>query len=291
MRAVNTGRFVSLMFLEGLEHACFLVRPLGVAFRGSNPRAAKSHILVTTNQTPCWHKPPLDCFDCCLSIGLKPLLTCGKALLQQKLVTPFIHLTDLLCRDAAGKDIDTALGSRQLDEKKLTLARLEVARGRAHLTALGRGWNTVPACLPRMISGMTSGSAEEQMTIVQPAAVAMRAAVNLVTMPPVPHWLSWPPVSTCTWLSLTCTALTVAPKDVDDVHSDAQGSSLSLHHCVVSSSLLQHTCHASQPLSGPKGGKPGARQSIALHPSTLSLSMPCCYSPTVSILTQMKKLL
>lgn len=37
------------------------------------------------------------------------------------------------------------------------------------------------------------------MTVVQPAAVAMRAAVSLVTIPPVPHWLSpLPAVSTCT---------------------------------------------------------------------------------------------
>ncbi len=38
-----------------------------------------------------------------------------------------------------------------------------------------------------MMSMMFSGSADEQMTMLQPAAVAMRAAVSLVTMPPVPH--------------------------------------------------------------------------------------------------------
>lgn len=35
--------------------------------------------------------------------------------------------------------------------------------------------------------GVTSGFVLAQMTMVVPAAVAMRAAVSLVTMPPVPH--------------------------------------------------------------------------------------------------------
>ena len=48
-----------------------------------------------------------------------------------------------------------------------------------------------------MIPGMASELEEEQMTMVQPAAVAMRAAVSLVTMPPVPHCDSVPDVSTC----------------------------------------------------------------------------------------------
>jgi hypothetical protein len=34
---------------------------------------------------------------------------------------------------------------------------------------------------------MFSGALELQMTMVQPAAVAMRPAVSLVAIPPVPH--------------------------------------------------------------------------------------------------------
>ena len=56
----------------------------------------------------------------------------------------------------------------------------------------------MPACLPFMIPGMAWGSLDEQMTIVQPAAVAILAAVNFVTIPPVPQCESAPLVSTCT---------------------------------------------------------------------------------------------
>ena len=49
------------------------------------------------------------------------------------------------------------------------------------------GKNLVPATSPRMTAATASGSPLEQMTIVVPAAVAMRAAVSFVTMPPVPH--------------------------------------------------------------------------------------------------------
>ncbi len=66
----------------------------------------------------------------------------------------------------------------------------------SYLTALGKGWKTVPACLPFMIAGIAWGSLDEQMTIVQPAAVAILAAVSFVTMPPVPHCESLPVVST-----------------------------------------------------------------------------------------------
>ena len=76
--------------------------------------------------------------------------------------------------------------------------RRETSRDRpTDLTALGKGWKTVPACVPVMMPVMASGCEEEQMTIVQPAAVAMRAAVSLVTIPPVPHCESFPDVSTC----------------------------------------------------------------------------------------------
>ncbi len=78
-------------------------------------------------------------------------------------------------------------GTRQRRAVKLT-----------YLTALGKGWKTVPACLPFMIPGIAWGSLEEQMTIVQPAAVAILAAVSFVTMPPVPHCESLPVVSTYT---------------------------------------------------------------------------------------------
>ena len=78
-------------------------------------------------------------------------------------------------------------GTRQRRAVKLT-----------YLTALGKGWKTVPACLPFMIPGIAWGSLEEQMTIVQPAAVAILAAVSFVTMPPVPHRESLPLVSTYT---------------------------------------------------------------------------------------------
>ncbi len=49
-----------------------------------------------------------------------------------------------------------------------------------------------------MIAGIAWGSLDEQMTIVQPAAVAILAAVSFVTMPPVPHCESLPVVSTYT---------------------------------------------------------------------------------------------
>ena len=65
-----------------------------------------------------------------------------------------------------------------------------------------------------MIPGMASGSEEEQMTMVQPAAVAMRAAVSLVTMPPVPHCDSVPEVSTCKGNGLpstSCSCLGILP--------------------------------------------------------------------------------
>ena len=63
---------------------------------------------------------------------------------------------------------------------------------------LGCGWKTVPRVLsPASSASMRSGSAARQMAMRQPAAVASRAAVSLVAMPPVPHcvpdWL----VSTC----------------------------------------------------------------------------------------------
>lgn len=71
-----------------------------------------------------------------------------------------------------------------------------------NLTALGRGWKRVPAWwrLPPTMLGMASvWEEEEQMRHEQAAAVAIRAAVSLVVMPPVPHCNS--PlvlVSTCT---------------------------------------------------------------------------------------------
>ena len=52
---------------------------------------------------------------------------------------------------------------------------------------LGCGRKMVPIRLPAMTAVMRSGSAARQMTVEQPAAVAMRAAVSLVAMPPVPH--------------------------------------------------------------------------------------------------------
>eukprot|EP00882_Tetradesmus_deserticola_P027159 GHRQ01030031.1.p1 GENE.GHRQ01030031.1~~GHRQ01030031.1.p1 ORF type:complete len:118 (+),score=38.23 GHRQ01030031.1:75-428(+) len=49
------------------------------------------------------------------------------------------------------------------------------------------GKKRVPCRAPARISTMPSGLALVQITRQQPAAVAMRAAVSLVTMPPVPH--------------------------------------------------------------------------------------------------------
>lgn len=83
-------------------------------------------------------------------------------------------------------------------EKERSGSQGEGGECEPHLTALGKGWKTVPACLPFMIPGMACGSLDEQMTIVQPAAVAILAAVSFVTIPPVPQRESAPLVSTCT---------------------------------------------------------------------------------------------
>lgn len=48
-----------------------------------------------------------------------------------------------------------------------------------------------------MTAVMRSGSEARQITVWQPAAVAMRAAVSLVAIPPVPHWVPAVLVSTC----------------------------------------------------------------------------------------------
>ena len=48
-----------------------------------------------------------------------------------------------------------------------------------------------------MTADIRSGSLARQMTVEQPAAVAMRAAVSLVAMPPVPHCVPRVLVSTC----------------------------------------------------------------------------------------------
>ncbi len=70
---------------------------------------------------------------------------------------------------------------------------------------LGCGRKMVPIRLPAMTAVMRSGSAARQMTVEQPAAVAMRAAVSLVAMPPVPHCVprvlvsTWPGKTASTW--------------------------------------------------------------------------------------------
>jgi hypothetical protein len=46
-----------------------------------------------------------------------------------------------------------------------------------------------PCFAPSKIWTMPSGFALVQMTMQQPPAVAMRAAVSFVTIPPVPHWV------------------------------------------------------------------------------------------------------
>lgn len=65
------------------------------------------------------------------------------------------------------------------------------------LSGTSVGWNTVPMRSPAMILGMLRGSSAVQITMRQPAAVAMRAAVSLVAMPPVPHCVPRVVVSTC----------------------------------------------------------------------------------------------
>ncbi len=67
-----------------------------------------------------------------------------------------------------------------------------------HLSMFGCGWKTVPQeRSPASMATMRSGSLARQMAMRQPAAVASRAAVSLVAMPPVPHWLPLMLVSTC----------------------------------------------------------------------------------------------
>lgn len=55
----------------------------------------------------------------------------------------------------------------------------------------------MPEWQPLTAWGMDSGTVEEQMTMRQPAAVARRAAVSLVAIPPVPHSVPAVVVSTC----------------------------------------------------------------------------------------------
>lgn len=70
-------------------------------------------------------------------------------------------------------------------------------RGPAHRSGCEVAWKTVPMRSPAMILTMFEGSSALQMTMRQPAAVAMRAAVSLVAMPPVPHCVPCVLVSTC----------------------------------------------------------------------------------------------
>ena len=58
--------------------------------------------------------------------------------------------------------------------------------------------------LPARMSSTLSGRSQLQMTVLQPAAVAMRAAVSLVDMPPVPHCEPGVHVSTCEAQPLQC---------------------------------------------------------------------------------------
>jgi hypothetical protein len=55
----------------------------------------------------------------------------------------------------------------------------------------------VPARSPRRILGICSGHDPWQMTMWQPVAVASRAAVSFVAIPPVPHCVPGTLVSTC----------------------------------------------------------------------------------------------
>ncbi len=55
----------------------------------------------------------------------------------------------------------------------------------------------VPKRWPSSTRTMFSGSDALHMTVWHPAAVAMRAAVSLVAMPPVPHWVPCVVVSAC----------------------------------------------------------------------------------------------
>lgn len=75
-----------------------------------------------------------------------------------------------------------------------------------------------------MIVGMSWGWVEAQMTVVQPAAVAMRAAVSLVPIPPVPHWLS-PEVSTCVTQVLSQGGVKGGEGGGCDLRAVAQGGS------------------------------------------------------------------
>lgn len=80
----------------------------------------------------------------------------------------------------------------------------------AHLMGWVVGWKTVPMRSPPMIFTMLAGSAAVQMTMRQPAAVAMRAAVSLVAMPPVPHCVPWVLVSTYWGAGRACVGRCVA---------------------------------------------------------------------------------
>jgi hypothetical protein len=55
----------------------------------------------------------------------------------------------------------------------------------------------VPTRSPLMMRGIRSGWLARQITMRQPAAVAIRAAVSFVAMPPVPHCVPAVLVSTC----------------------------------------------------------------------------------------------
>jgi len=67
----------------------------------------------------------------------------------------------------------------------------------ARRSACGSGRKTVPTRWPATRAATRSGAAAAQMATAQPAAVARRAAVSLVAMPPVPQSPPRPLVSTC----------------------------------------------------------------------------------------------
>ena len=104
-----------------------------------------------------------------------------------------------------------ALQLAQVLSVKHKAMRRQVREPGSALERGGCGWKTVPWRAPAMMAGSCSGRCASQMAMWQPAAVARRAAVSLVAMPPVPHCVPAPPVSTCPAGHQRMTQLTPCP--------------------------------------------------------------------------------
>mmetsp|Transcript_9113 Transcript_9113/g.22810 ORF Transcript_9113/g.22810 Transcript_9113/m.22810 type:complete len:202 (-) Transcript_9113:395-1000(-) len=116
------------------------------------------------------------------------------------------------------------------------------------LAAFLAGRNAVPTLSPRMAASICVPMPElRQMTVRHPAAQAMRAAVSLVTIPPVPTLVPAPPTSTCRSLMFSTTSMRTASGSVLGLDVYSPSTSVSRNsHCASTSAA---TCALSVSLS------------------------------------------